>query len=137
MSLDTIRHKIKNLKEELVDNLVSKSRHSEIIKLFENVLGDGPYYNVSGINPAVESFEILLQKDKPVELYNRHYRLLKPYKCYTSSTVYNLSSDVIKINGHYIKVIVQKIEPKTAYELYHMDEYTVYYFACCDIDNLR
>ena len=49
---DIQRFKIDNLKDELESNKVSRSRISEIIKYFRTVLGDGPYYCVSGGNMA-------------------------------------------------------------------------------------
>lgn len=42
--LNTITSTIEDLSEELRVNLVSPSRHKEIIKLFDNVLGKGPHY---------------------------------------------------------------------------------------------
>lgn len=47
---DIQRFKITDLKDELEQNNVSKSRIKEIIKYFETVLGEAPYYCISGGN---------------------------------------------------------------------------------------
>lgn len=52
---DVQRFKITDLKRELEDNNVSKSRIKDIIKYFETVLGEAPYYCISGGNEGGKS----------------------------------------------------------------------------------
>lgn len=136
--LNTIQSRIDDLPQELKDNAVSKSRHKDIINIFNKVLGPGLYYNVSLTNPAMNEFEVAGYKERPENLAkDANHSLKTPYKCYTGSSAYVLYGQVLKIDGHYIKTIKQELVVKTLEDFRYRNNYIVYYFACDDIDKIR
>lgn len=137
--LNTITSTIEDLSEELHVNLVSPSRHKEIIKLFENVLGKGPYYTVSVNNPAFNAFEFMLWRElTESEKEISAKQLKKPFNFTTRrGPLTYLEGCVVKYYDKRVKAIWQTIKPKNTFELYHMDEYEVLYFDKETIDKLK
>lgn len=58
------RFKISNIRAELEENKVSKSRISEIAKFYEKALGPAPYYCVSPYNEERKSIQIMNNIEK-------------------------------------------------------------------------
>ena len=112
------RYRIDDLAEELETNYVSKSRRKDIIKFFHKHLGDGPYYAVCYYNDGM----------KAIERSGYLGELAKNYKCSTSNSSYSLEAVNGSIEGgEKHPMIVQEINPKTTFEFYNFDRYTVYY----------
>ena len=120
---------IPDMMEELERNMVSKSRRNEIKRAYKKVLNDDQYYCISPMN---------FIKERLMKTYKgkRGDVLVSNFKFgYSGSTIY-LRQGTVDFNGHTINVVAQFIEPKTAYELYHYDDYTTLYFSKSDIDKV-
>lgn len=111
------RNRIDDLAMELESNYVSKSRRADIIKFFHKHLGNGPYYAVCYYNDGMKSISVSGTTD----------RMKRNYKCYVGNESYSMRAAVGMIEGHRFPVIVQEINPKTTFEFYNFDRYTVYY----------
>ena len=112
------RYRIDDLAEELESNYVSKSRRKDIIKFFRKHLGDGPYYAVCHGNGGMNA----------IERSGYLGRMPRNYKCYTGNGSYSLEAVNGSVEGGEKRpMIVQEINPKTAFEFYYFDTYTVYY----------
>ena len=111
------RYKIESLVNELDANWVSKTRIKDIERFFKKHLGEGPYYSICYYNEAMEA----------ISVHGYFGKLAKNYKCYGSNSSYTLYAATGNIKGHEFPIIVQEIYPKTAYEFYNFDRYTVYY----------
>ena len=112
------RYKIDDLAMELEANYVSKSRRADIIKFFRKHLGNGPYYAVCYYNDGM----------KAIKRSGCLGELMKNYKCYTGNESMSLTAVNGSIEGgEKHPMIVQEINPKTTFEFYNFDRYTVYY----------
>jgi hypothetical protein len=121
------RFHIPNMMEELESNLVSKSRRNEIVRAYKKVLNDDQYYCISPMN---------FIKERQMKTYKSKRVVVDNFKCgYRNSSIY-LCEGTVEFNGHTINVVKQSIDPKTAYELYHYDDYITLYFSKRDIDKV-
>lgn len=121
------RFHIPNMTEELESNLVSKSRRNEIVRAYKKVLNDDQYYCISPMN---------FIKERLMKTYKSKRVVVDNFKCgYRNSSIY-LCEGTVEFNGHTINVVKQSIDPKTAYELYHYDDYVTLYFSKRDIDKV-
>ena len=124
------RFKIEDLMEELTINGVLNSRVPEILKIFKNSLGEGPYYCICYRNPTFKELE---NREKgshqaPENLKAVYENRLK--RCYKiGKTSYSLRTVLIEFSGNYFSVIKQTIEPKTAKDFAYMEEYQNYYIS--------
>lgn len=118
---------IPNMMEELESNRVSKSRRNEIVRAYKKVLNDDQYYCISPMN---------FIKERLMKTYRSKGIVVNNFKFgYYGSTIY-LSKGTVEFNGRIINVISQFIDPKTAWELHHMDSYNALYFSKSDIDKV-
>lgn len=121
------RFHIPNMMEELESNLISKSRRNEIVRAYKKVLNDDQYYCISPMN---------FIKARLMKTYKSKRVVVDNFKCgYRNSSIY-LCEGTVEFNGHTINVVKQSIDPKTAYELYHYDDYVTLYFSKRDIDKV-
>jgi hypothetical protein len=140
-----IRFEIKDMAEELKLNLVAKSRHKEILKLYKDVLGEGPVYCISGGN---EIGKKLICNNKciipvPDNMQYVFDKFLKKCFKFQNCSGYGfhgpltfLNGCVIHINDIPVKCIKQSIEPMNAQEFYSLESYQAYYFLKEDIDKI-
>ena len=111
------RYKIESLADEMATNRISMSRRKDIERFFNKHLGKGPYYAICYYNEGMKSISV------------RGYlgKMARNYKSYLGNESYTLSAATGDIEGHKFPIIVQEIYPKTTYEFYNFDRYTVYY----------
>ena len=118
---------IPNMMEELEGNRVSKSRRKEIEKAYKKVLNDDQFYCISPMN---------FIKERLMKTYKSKGIVVNNFKFgYRGSTIY-LSQGTVEFNGRIINVISQFVDPKTSWELHHMDSYNALYFSKKDIDKI-
>lgn len=139
------RFEIEDMAEELKFNLVAKSRHKEILKLYKDVLGEGPVYCISGGN---EIGKELIDNTKwrtqvPDDMKYAFDKFLKKCFKFQNSRGYGfhgpltfLKGGVVYINDIPVKCIRQSIDPTNAQEFYAMESYRAYYFLKEDIDKI-
>lgn len=140
-----MRFEIKNMSEELTSNLVVKSRHKEILKLYKDVLGEGPVYCISGDN---EIGKELIDNTKwrtqvPINMQyvfdkflKKHFKFYNCNGCGFHGPLTFLKGCVVYINDIPVKCIRQSIDPVNAQEFYEMESHQAYYFLKEDIDKI-
>lgn len=133
------RCEITDLHEELVLCRTSKSRIPEIEKLYKNALGSGIYYNIGYNNPAYKFIaDAITYRNLPEDMKHiTNMALKKPFKFYTSNTLYFLAARVINVGDKFYPVIRQTIEPMNAYEFYNMKEWQHYYMLDKHVEEIK
>lgn len=139
------RFEIEDMAEELKLNLVAKSRHKEILKLYKDVLGEGPVYCISGGNEIGKKLisDSSWIMDVPEDMRDVCKKRLKKCFKFQNFSGYGfhgpltfLNGNVVHINNIPVRCIKQTIDPVNAREWHAMDSYKAYYFLKEDIDKI-
>lgn len=127
------RFLITDIRQELIDNRVSKSRIKEITNFFKKILKSDRIYCICGQNKIGQSV-FKSASSKEYDTFQREF--LRGYKCYGSEHITNLHSSICKIEGITIPFIIQSWEIRNLYEFHHYKDTLTYYVSADTVDDI-